>query len=461
MTSVQETAERALGFGRAGGSYVAIVDETAAAHLRWARNALTSNGSTRVRDLTVVAFVGAGAGVAAGAVSLGGAADDDALRELVRAAERAAEHAGPAPDAAPPVRPGPDDPGWERPPEEVTVDALRGAGAGLGALLARFRAAGRELYGYAEQQARTTYLASSTGLRRRHAQRTALADLTARDRDGRSTWDGTGGEDLSDLDLHAAGDRLADRLAWAGRRLPRPPGRYEVLLSPACVADLMMHVYLAAGATAAADGGTVFSRPGGGTRIGDRLSALPLTLSSDPAEPGLRCAPFVVARSSSAVRSVFDNGLPLARTDWIAGGRLEALVQTRRSAADSGRPLTPEVDNLTLRGPGRATLPEMVAGTRRGLLVNSLWYLRDLDPRQLLLTGVTRDGVYVVEDGEVVGEADDFRFNESPVALLDRVAEAGATERTMPREWGDYFTRTAMPPLRIADFAMSAVSRWR
>ncbi|HTJ36966.1 MAG TPA: metallopeptidase TldD-related protein [Dactylosporangium sp.] len=455
---IQETVERALAFGRPGNHYLAIADETSAAHLRWARNALTSNGSTRTRDLTVVAFAGGAAGVAAGAVSLGGTADDDTLCELVRAAERAAGHAGPAPDAAPLVPAGEADPQWERPPEPVTVDTLRGAAAGLGELLARFRSAGQELYGYTEQRVRTTYLASSTGLRRRHAQPTALADLTARDGDGRSTWHGTSGEQLSDVGLAAAGDRLAERLRWARRRLELPPGRYEVLLSPACVADLMMHVYLAAGATEAEDGGTVFGRPGGGSRIGERLSALPLTLSSDPAEAGLSCAPFVVARSSSGIRSVFDNGIPLARTEWIAGGTLAALVQTRRSAADTGRPLTPEVDNLTLRGPGGAPAADLIAGTRRGLLVNSLWYLRDLDPRRLLLTGVTRDGVYVVQDGEVVGEANNFRFNESPVELLDRVRETGATERTMPREWGDYFTRTAMPTLRVADFAMSAVS---
>ena len=106
-----------------------------------------------------------------------------------------------------------------------------------------------------------------------------------------------------------------------------------------------------------------------------------------------------------------------------------------------------------------ATLEEMVAGTRRGLLLTCLWYIREVDPQSLLLTGLTRDGVYLVEDGEVVGEVNNFRFNESPVGLLSRVAEAGATRRALRREWSDYFTRTAMPPLRIADFNMSTVSK--
>jgi predicted Zn-dependent protease len=99
----------------------------------------------------------------------------------------------------------------------------------------------------------------------------------------------------------------------------------------------------------------------------------------------------------------------------------------------------------------------MVAQTKRALLVTSLWYLRDVDPGSLLLTGLTRDGVYLVEHGEVRAALPDFRFNESPIELLGRVVEVGRTERTLPREWGDYFTRVAMPPLRVEQFDVSAV----
>jgi predicted Zn-dependent protease len=93
------------------------------------------------------------------------------------------------------------------------------------------------------------------------------------------------------------------------------------------------------------------------------------------------------------------------------------------------------------------------------LLLTCLWYIREVDPATLLLTGLTRDGVYLVEGGEVVGEVNNFRFNESPVGLLARATEAGATQRTLPREWNDYFTRAAMPPLRVPDFNMSSVSQ--
>jgi predicted Zn-dependent protease len=101
----------------------------------------------------------------------------------------------------------------------------------------------------------------------------------------------------------------------------------------------------------------------------------------------------------------------------------------------------------------------MIASTRRGLLLTCLWYIREVDPQTLLLTGLTRDGVYLVEGGEVTGVVNNFRFNESPVGMLSRVTEVGATERTLPREWGDYFNRAAMPPLRVDGFNMSSVSQ--
>ena len=104
----------------------------------------------------------------------------------------------------------------------------------------------------------------------------------------------------------------------------------------------------------------------------------------------------------------------------------------------------------------------MVARTERGLLLTCLWYIREVDPTTLLLTGLTRDGVYLVERGEVVGEVDhNFRFNYSPLDVLRRATEVGATERTIPREWKDWFTRTAMPPARVPEFNMSSVSLGR
>ena len=122
--------------------------------------------------------------------------------------------------------------------------------------------------------------------------------------------------------------------------------------------------------------------------------------------------------------------------------------------------MTPAIDNLILDAPGAdGSLAELVSRTSRGLLLTCLWYIREVDPQTLLLTGLTRDGVYLVENGEVTGAVNNFRFNESPVGMLNRITEVGGTVPTLPREWADYFTRAAMPPVRVEGFNMSSVSQ--
>jgi len=452
----QRIAETALAAAHARGTEaVAIVDEISSAHLRWARNAFTTNGIAGDRRLTVVAL---GADGSPGVATASGALGVDAVHALVAAADQArGQGVAAEPDPAPPVTAG-DDGGWHRPPASPVAGGLPTFAARLAASFRSAGDAGHDLHGYAEQRTRTTYLASSAGLRRRHEESGALLDHTVRTADDTaSTWTGTCARELSQLDLDAAYDGARHRLEWWGRRLALPSGEYEVLLSPSCVADLMLRLYKAADARAALDGRTAFTAPGGGTRVGERLTPVPLTLHSDPYEPGLECAPFTVARGTGTA-SVYDNGLPLARTGWITEGVLSSLVGSRHTAR-GGTPATPEIGNLVLSaadGGGR-TLADMVARTARGLLLTSLWYLREVDPSSLLLTGLTRDGVYLVEDGEIRGATNPFRFNASPLGVLARVRDVGRTEPTLPREHDENTPRTAMPALRVADFAMTAV----
>ncbi|MFE1953586.1 metallopeptidase TldD-related protein [Streptomyces sp. NPDC059524] len=457
-TKPYEIVERALELSRADGCVV-VADETSTANLRWAGNALTTNGVTRGRTLTVIATVDGKEGTATGVVSRAAVTADD-LEPLVRAAEEAAAKAGPAEDAQPLVDGVPHSPGFTEAPAETSSAVFADFAPALGEAFARARAGGRELYGFANHEMTSSYLGTSTGLRLRHDQPNGTLELNAKSPDRtRSAWAGRSTRDFKDVDPGALDAELAQRLGWAERRIDLPAGRYETLLPPTAVADLLIYQLWSAGARDAAEGRTVFSKPGGGTRIGERLSPLPLTLRSDPYEPGLECAPFVLAHSSGDDASVFDNGLPVSATEWIADGELRQLTTTRHSAALTGLPVAPAGDNLILDGGTGRSLDEMVADTERGLLLTCLWYIREVDPATLLLTGLTRDGVYLVENGEVVGEVNNFRFNESPVDLLGRATEAGRTEKTLPREWGDWFTRAAMPALRVPDFNMSSVSR--
>ncbi|MFI6445325.1 metallopeptidase TldD-related protein [Kitasatospora sp. NPDC050543] len=460
-TRPHELVERALELSRADGCVV-IADEESTANLRWAGNALTTNGVTRGRRLTVISTIDGGKGTASGVVSREAVTLAE-IESLVRAAEAAASAAGPAEDAQPLVADRPVAPDFTAAPAETSIEVFAALAPALGEAFARAGAQGELLYGFARHEMTSSYLGSSTGLRLRHDQPTGTVELNAKTADlTGSAWVGAATRDFADVsvaDLHAEATR---RLAWGARRIDLPAGRYETLLPPTAVADLMVYLSWSSGGRDAAEGRTVFSRAGGGTRIGDRLSKLPLTLRSDPAEPGLEAAPFVLAHSTGADVSVFDNGLPLTATDWIRDGQLVNLLTTRHSAALTELPLTPAVDNLVLETADQEaapTLEEMIARTERGLLVTCLWYIREVDPATLLLTGLTRDGVYLVEHGEVVGVVNNFRFNESPVDLLGRISEVGRTERCLPREWGDWFTRAAMPPVRVPDFNMSSVSQ--
>ncbi|MFJ6543975.1 metallopeptidase TldD-related protein [Streptomyces sp. NPDC091385] len=453
-----EVVERALALSRADGCVV-LADEYSTANLRWAGNALTTNGVTRGRTLTVIATVNGQQGTAAGVVSRSAVTDED-LEPLVRAAEAAARAAGPAEDAQPLVTGVPHSPDFTDAPLETSSAVFADFAPALGESFARARAGGRELYGFANHEMVSTYLGTSTGLRLRHDQPTGTLELNAKSPDRtRSAWAGRSTRDFKDVDPAALDAELAVRLGWAKRRVELPAGRYETLLPPSAVADLLIYQLWSSSGRDAAEGRTVFSKPGGGTRVGDRLSELPLTLRSDPNEPGLECAPFVVAHSSGGDQSVFDNGLPVHPTDWIGQGVLRNLTTTRHGAGLTGLPVAPALGNLILDGGEDRSLDEMVANTERGLLLTCLWYIREVDPATLLLTGLTRDGVYLVENGEVTGQVNNFRFNESPVGLLGRASEAGRTERTLPREWSDWFTRAAMPALRIPDFNMSSVSQ--
>jgi predicted Zn-dependent protease len=461
VSTPQETVERALQLSRTD-DCVVIAEESSGANLRWAGNTLTTNGVTRSRRLTVIAIAHKAEGIAAGVVSRAGVVPDQ-VEDLVRAAERAAADSTPAEDAAPLIDAAAAGSGgaWDAPPAETAIGVFEGFAPALGEAFAAAQGDARRLYGFAQHEMNSTFIGTSAGLRLRSDEPTGKVELNAKTADtSRSVWAGAGTRDFRDVDVAELARGLARRLDWGERRIELPAGRYETLLPPSAVSDLMTYLYWSAGARDAHDGRTVFSRPGGGTRVGETLSELPVRLYSDPTAPGLECTPFVVAHASSRESSVFENGLALRDVDWISDGRLAALLQTRQSAALTGLPLTPGVDNLLMEVPGAtAGLDEMVAGTRRGLLLTCLWYIREVDPQSLLLTGLTRDGVYLVENGEVVGEVNNFRFNESPVGLLSRLAEAGGTQRTLGREWSDYFTRTAMPPLRVADFNMSTVSK--
>jgi len=399
--------ESALDAAKAGSDgCVVIVEDTSEVDVRFANNKTTTNGSRRDRRVSVVCFRGAEGGVAVGTARRGGLVD---VADLVSAAEADAATSPPAEDAAPLL--GPDETAtgggaasasrYDEGPDATDLSVLAPVLSELSGAFTRARSSGHVLYGFAEHRSATEYLGTSTGVRLAHAQPTGALHLVARTPDGSaSSWAGAGTAGFTDVSVEEFEQRVVRRLGWSKNRVELPAGRYEVLLPPDAVADLMVDILYAGSGRDAEDGRTVFSAPGGGTRVGEVLAPTPFTLRSDPAEPGLECAPFLAVSASDSDTSVFDNGFPLERTDWIADGRLRQLRYHRAGALRSNVAPAPYIDNLVLEVPGAAaSLDEMVSSTERGLLLTCLWYIREVDPATLLLTGLTRDGVYVVQDG--------------------------------------------------------------
>ena len=451
MISAQQVVELALA---AAGDVetIVLVNDVSEASLRWAGNSMTTNGASISRSTTVISIVRSGDNAHVGSLQ-SSEVDPVVIAELVAASQAAARSAPPARDAFELVSGTsvPDD--WDDPIPGTGAEVF---GPVAGSLARGFRGPDA-LYGFAHHVVETTFLASSTGLRKRFTQPTGTLEINGK-RAGASAWAGVSTPWFTDVDADTLLADVSMRLGWAARTVELPAGRYETLMPPSTVADMMIYLGWTMDGRGAQEGRTALSAPGGGTRVGEKLTDLGLTLYSDPVAPGLECAPFVTAQSSSETLSVFDNGLIIPRTDWIRDGVINALQYPRAAAAEFGQPVGVAASNLLMTG-GSAELADLVAATERGLLLTTLWYIREVDPTTLLLTGLTRDGVYLVEDGEVTAAVNNFRFNESPLDLLRRATEAGQSEKTLPREWGDWATRAHMPSLRIPDFHMSSVSQ--
>jgi len=456
--AVQDLVERAQSASTADGCVV-IASEHSETNLRFASNSLTTNGQMQSRSVTVISTFDKADGQSAGVVTRAITSVEE-VDDLVRVSEAAGRNADVAEDSAPLVDNYPNDDDYAGEPARTSVAVFEQFAAALGAEFERWRKADRLLFGFAEHQMTSYYLATSTGLRRRFDQPDGRLELNGKSRDfSQSAWFSQHYPDYSDVDVAAVSAEVDRRLDWAAKTIELPAGRYETILPPTAVSDLIIPVYWAASARDADDGRSVFAKADG-TRIGERLADLPFTWRSDPDDPQLRSAPFqIVTQSFGSMTSVFDNGAPTPAIDWIRDGVLTNLMRNRGYAAKTTTEPALFVDGMSLDAGGTASIDEMVASTERGLLLTCLWYLREVDPQTLLTTGLTRDGVYLVENGAVTAAVNNFRFNESPVDLLRRATQVGRTEHTLSREWSDFFSRTAMPAMRIPDFNMSTVSQ--
>lgn len=289
-------------------------------------------------------------------------------------------------------------------------------------------------------------IATSKGLFAYHASTDVSLSCTARTPDGTgSGYASAGGRAWTAIDPAALGQRAAQKALASRNPVAIEPGRYTVILEPRAVADFIPGLVGSLNARSADEGRSAFSRKGGGTKIGEKIADERVTLLSDPFDPDLLGQPF-------------DNdGLPLKRVVWIENGILKNLAYSRFWAQKKG--VEPNGGGgggfgrnpagLKLTG-GSKSVDELIAGTDRGVLVTHFFYIRSLDQRTVLLTGLTRDGTFLIENGKITRSIKNFRWNDSPLLSLARLADIGKAE---PVEAG-----LVMPALKINDFTFSSLS---
>ncbi len=439
---------------------IVIVESKTQANLRWASSTLTTNGVIAEQTVTVIAFVAVDGGLATGSVSRTNI-DASEIASIAKEAGEVAKAAGKADDQAPLLRDisvG----DWSAAHHATGPEVFTSFAPELGELFKKSKADSIELFGYAEHTHTTTWVGSKGGLRLRHDQPAGRLEMTGKSHNrSRSTWEGRATRDFTDVDLAGVDLGIRTRLEWQSRMNAMPAGRYQTVLPSGSVADLLAYLLWTSPARDAAEGRSVYAKKGepGKTRIGETFSKLPINIFSDPTYKGIETAPFNAATSSGPFSSVFDNGLPQERWDFVKEGKLNGLIAPRSISETTGVPYSSGGDNVIMEIPGSTgDLDSQISKVKSGLLLTTLWYIRMVDPVTSLLTGLTRDGVYEIKDGEVVGAVNNFRWNESPVEILGRISSASATAITATREFED-LTRTATPSVVIDDFNMSTVSQ--
>ncbi len=439
---------------------VVIVNDKTQANLRWANNTLTTNGVIQERKVTVLAFISTNGSMAAGGVTRTNVNESE-IDEILAEAIATAKAAGAAEDYAPLAKDlniG----AWSAPHNPTGPEVFKNFAPELGSMLSKSAAEKIEHFGYAEHTHESYWLGSKGGLRLRHDAPIGRVEMTAKSHErSRSTWEGKETLDFTNISVADMDTSIRQRLEWQARKVDLPAGRYQTLLPSGSVADLYTYMIWVSAARDAFEGQSVFAKNGevGATRIGEKLSNVKLNLFSDPKHSLLPTSPFLINPISSPFGSVFDNGQQSARVDWLKDGVLQALVQTRATAKLTSLPFTPIGYNYIMEvDGGTGNLNDLIAKVDDGLLLTTFWYIRMVDPNSLLLTGLTRDGVYHVKNGEVQGATNNFRWNDSPVNALSRIAHAGASEWTQPREWAGDISNLIAPPLVIDDFNMSTVS---
>jgi predicted Zn-dependent protease len=377
--------------------------------------------------------------------------DDASLQEMVDEAQKRAEQARENNEMLPLI---------EGPQDYVPVDAALPGAVNFGPA-ERAKMVKQSLdvcqkkgvigSGFIPKNHQTTCTANSKGLFAYYQYAEASFILTCRTPDGGgSGWAGlTGVKDVSMIDASALTEVAADKAVRSQKPRAIEPGRYTVILEPRANArflSLMMGLFNAR--TAEGPVGNYFSgKQPGTTKVGEKLFSDLFTLKSDIGNPILRQTP------------IGTDGMAARPVTWIEKGVLKNLSYDRTWAKRQKKDPTPTGTNQSLLMEGSdQTVEQMIKTTKRGLIVTFFWYIRAVDQPTLLNTGMTRDGLFLIENGEIAGPVQNFRWNMSPLVGYSNITAVG---RPVPIHTGESYDgpgTALVPPVRIDDFFMTSIS---
>ena len=432
-------AKRALSFATAEETRI-IINSGGRGNTRFAVNQISTGGDNYDATISVRSTFGKRSGV----VNTN-KLDDASLKAAVNLSERLAKLSPEDPESMPELEPQTytESRGWSD--ATASLEPTSRANAAR-AITEPARAAGLISTGYLETQAGATAIANSKGLFA-YGKQTALSlTTTVRTEDGTgSGWAGATSHDFSKLDPKDLGVRAIDKARRSVNPVAVEPGRYTVILEPTAVGNLVQFITGAMSARNADEGRSFFSKAGGGNKIGMKVIDERITISSDPLDP-------------EAYANTFSgDGQPLSKTTWIENGVVKNLSYDRYWAQKQGKAPLPTSGTVRMSG-GNATLEEMIASTDRGILVTRFWYLRPVDPRTILYTGLTRDGTFLIERGRITRPIKNFRFNESPIYMLNNLDAMGRPVRVSASEAGGPGLAIVVPPIKVRDFNFTSLS---
>ncbi len=297
--------------------------------------------------------------------------------------------------------------------------------------------------GFLENTTGFNAVANSKGLFAYNKNTNVIFSITTRNEAGTgSGYAARGFNDVSKLDTYTATKIAASKANGSAEAKAIEPGKYTVILEPVAATYMLESMFFGFDARNADEGRSFMSKPGGGNRLGEKLMDEKVTIYSDPFNPDLP--------SSTWSRE----GFPLERMNWIEKGVVKNLTYSQFWAQKKNVQPVPFPGNIIMEG-GDQSIEDMIKSTERGILVSRFWYIRLVDPQTLLLTGLTRDGTFYIENGQIKYPVKNFRFNESPVIMLNNLEALGKPERSISVE---SYRSYLIPPMKIRDFTFTSLS---